>query len=607
MEKRWLVSRTNPEYIRYISKAASISPALSQILINRGLKTPQDINDFLKPGISGLSDPFELPGVQDAVERIKHALDINERILVHGDYDADGLTATAIMVHTLRMHGLDVHYFIPNRIAHGYGFNPAAVKIAKELGATLIITVDCGITSFEAAAYAKAEGIDVIITDHHEPMKTVTSNKFKATSKDIENSELNSSLIARHSLLKLPDAVAVINPKVSALPSPAGKSYQLSDLSGAGVAFKIAQALEQIGAKGPRGQGEKSRTLEPSNPSFLLLDLAAIGTMADVVPLTGENRIIVREGLKFIHEGRRCGIKALKNTAGLNGRQIRSELLSFTIIPRINAAGRLADSQDVVRLLLSDKEEEALELSSWLDRLNSERQKLDEEVYQEALSRLAAKEHDSVIVLSGEGWHQGVVGIVASRLAEKFYCPAFIFSEENGIAKGSARSIPSFDLCKGLSECKELLLSFGGHKQAAGIKLRAENISAFEKAMQGIIKSSLNKDDFMPCLDIDADITLAEANHNLVKELSMLEPLGCGNEKPFLGSKGLEVINPRIVGNNHLKMRLKQGPQTIDAIGFDMGEPSPPDTIDAVFTLDINEYNGNSYLQLNLKAFRPSQ
>ncbi|MFA4829009.1 MAG: DHH family phosphoesterase [Thermodesulfovibrionales bacterium] len=589
MEKRWLVSRTNPEYIRYISKAASISPALSQILINRGLKTPQEINDFLKPGISGLSDPFELPGIKTAVERIRHALDINERILVHGDYDADGLTATAIMVHALRMHGLDVHYFIPNRIAHGYGFNPAAVKIAKELGATLIITVDCGITSFEAAAYAKAEGIDVIITDHHEPVKhRIQDARYK-----IQDEKDRASCIVHHASFELPDAVAVINPKLETC------NLHLASLSGAGVAFKIAQALEQ-----------------PSNPSFLLLDLAAIGTMADVVPLTGENRIIVREGLKLIHEGRRLGIKALKSIAGLDGRQIRAELLSFTIIPRINAAGRLADSQDVVRLLLSDKEEEALELSSWLDRLNSERQKLDEEVYQEALSRLAAKEHDSVIVLSGEGWHLGVVGIVASRLAEKFYCPAFIFSEENGIAKGSARSIPSFDLCKGLSECNrlgrpagagELLLSFGGHKQAAGIKLRAENISDFEKAIQGVIKSSLSKDDFIPCLDIDADITLAEANHNLVKELSMLEPLGCGNEKPFLGSKGLEVINPRIVGNNHLKMRLKQGPQTIDAIGFDMGEPSPPDTIDAVFTLDINEYNGNSYLQLNLKAFRPSK
>ncbi|MEK7333681.1 MAG: DHH family phosphoesterase, partial [Nitrospirota bacterium] len=469
MHRKWLVSRTNPEYIRYISKAVSISPALSQILINRGLKTPQEINDFLKPGISGLSDPFELPGIKTAVERIKHALDINERILVHGDYDADGLTATAIMVHALRMHGLDVHYFIPNRIAHGYGFNPAAVKIAKELGATLIITVDCGITSFEAAAYAKAEGIDVIITDHHEPVKS----RIQDTGYRMQDKKEHASCIVHHASFELPDTVAVINPKLATC------NLQLASLSGAGVAFKIAQALcsasEQWTVPAHRHY-QQTPTLCTDTVNCLL-DLAAIGTMADVVPLTGENRIIVREGLKLIHEGRRLGIKALKSIAGLDGRQIRAELLSFTIIPRINAAGRLADSQDVVRLLLSDKEEEALELSSWLDRLNSERQKLDEEVYQEALSRLAAKEHDSVIVLSGEGWHLGVVGIVASRLAEKFYCPAFIFSEENGIAKGSARSIPSFDLCKGLSECNrlgrpagagELLLSFGGHKQAAG-------------------------------------------------------------------------------------------------------------------------------------------
>ncbi|TAL24512.1 MAG: single-stranded-DNA-specific exonuclease RecJ [Nitrospirae bacterium] len=572
MNRRWRVSRTNPEYIRYISKTASVSPVLAQILINRGLKTQQEINDFLNPDISGLSDPFELPGVKDAIERIKYALDINERVLVHGDYDADGLTATAIMVQALKMHGLDVHYFIPNRIAHGYGFNPPAVKTAKELGATLIITVDCGITSFEAAAAAKAEGIDVIITDHHEPVKAAT--------RDPQSPIPNPSFL-------VPDAVAVINPKLSAL------SSQLSALSGAGIAFKIAQALSAIDAT----------RCTPCD----LLDLAAIGTMADVVPLTGENRIIVKEGMRLIQEGRRLGIKALKNTAGLNGRQLRAGLLSFTIIPRINAAGRLADSQDVVRLLLSDEEEEALELSSWLDRLNSERQKLDEEVYQEAVSKLDATGSDSVIVLSGEGWHQGVVGIVASRLAEEFCRPAFIFSIENGIAKGSARSIPSFDLCRGLSECKHLLLSFGGHKQAAGVKLKAENISEFEKAMQAVIKSSLSDDDFISLLEIDADITLAEANHNLIKELSMLEPLGFGNEEPFLGSKRLDVINPRIVGNNHLKMKLKQGSQIIDAIGFDMGKPNPPDIIDAVFTLNINEYNGNSYLQLNLKAFRPSK
>ena len=297
MHRKWLVSRTNPDYIKYLSKAVSVSPAFAQVLVSRGIKTPQAINDFLNPHISGLSDPFEIDGVKTAVERIKHAADTNETVLVHGDYDADGLTATAIMVHALRTSGIDVHYFIPDRIAHGYGFNPVAVEEAKRLGATLIITVDCGITSFDAAACAKKEGIDVIITDHHEPV--LRSSKFKVQSSKLKDSKtLNSS-----NDYLLPEAVAVINPKLSSSGSP------LSILSGAGLAFKIAQALEHIGVKGSRGQGEKSRTLEPSNPSFLLLDLAAIGTMADVVPLTGENRILVKEGMKLIHEGRKTGGK----------------------------------------------------------------------------------------------------------------------------------------------------------------------------------------------------------------------------------------------------------------------------------------------------------
>ena len=583
MNRKWLVKRTNPEYIRYISKAASISPALAQILINKGLKTPNEINDFLNPHLSDLSDPFDLPGVKAAVERIKHSSNINERVLVHGDYDADGLTATGIMVHALRMLGLDVHYFIPNRITHGYGFSPASVKIAKELWATLIITVDCGITSFDAASYAKQEGIDVIITDHHEP---VAREQLSVSSFQIKNQQLTTNNYL------IPDAIAVINPKLST------RNSKLETLSGAGVAFKIAQALDSsLATRLPAEEGHSS----------LLLDLAAIGTMADVVPLTGENRIIVKEGMKLIQNNQRQGIKALKSVAGLDNRELKAELLPFTIIPRINAAGRIADSSDVIRLLLSDIEGEAADLSSWLDRLNSERQKIEEEVYQEALAKLNIEGINSVIVLSGDRWHQGVVGIVASRLAEEFHRPAFILSVENGVAKGSARSIPSFDICKGLAECRDILLSFGGHKQAAGVRLRVENIPDFEKALQDIIKNSLTEDDFIPSLEIDADIALSEVNHSLIKELSMLEPLGYGNAEPFLGSRRLEVVNPRIVGNNHLKMRLKQGSQSIDSIGFDMGDPNPPAIIDAVFTPTVNEYNGNSYLQLNLKAFRPSR
>jgi single-stranded-DNA-specific exonuclease len=575
MHGKWLVNRTNPEYIKYLSKTASVSPAFAQVLVSRGIKTPQAIDSFLNPHISGLSDPFEIDGVITAVERIKHAADTNETVLVHGDYDADGLTATAVMVHALRASGIDVHYFIPGRIAHGYGFNPAAVKAAKKLGATLIITVDCGITSFDAASRAKKEGIDVIITDHHEPIRQSPMARGQSSAGDSPQ-------------FLVPDAIAVINPKLTPHAS------HLTVLSGAGLAFKIAQALSTLHAS----------RLTPHE----LLDLAAIGTMADVVPLTGENRILVKEGMKLIHEGRRQGIRTLKSIAGIDKRELRAGLLSFTLIPRINAAGRISDSRDVVRLLLSEAEGKAEDLGSWLDRLNSERQKIEEAVYQEACQALMAM-HDVpvIIVLSGKGWHQGVVGIVASRIAEEFYRPTVILSIEDGIAKGSGRSIPSFDLCRGLAECRELLLSFGGHRQAAGVRLRVENIPLFEKAMQRIVEASLPKEDLVPALGIDADVSLSEVTRNLIREIAMLEPLGCSNTEPFLAARKLEVVNPRIVGNNHLKMKLKHGSHSVDAIGFDMGSTEVTGAVDAVFTPAINEYNGSSYLQLSLKALRPAK
>ncbi|MDP3047866.1 MAG: DHH family phosphoesterase [Thermodesulfovibrionales bacterium] len=578
MNRRWLVSRTNPDYIKYLSKAVSVSPAFAQVLISRGLKTPQAINDFLNPHISGLSDPFEIDGVKTAVERIKHAVDTNETVLVHGDYDADGLTATAIMVHALRTSGIDVHYFIPDRIAHGYGFNPVAVEEAKRLGATLIITVDCGITSFDAAACAKKEGIDIIITDHHEPViRAVEQQRSRAEG-------YSATALLRY---LLPEAIAVVNPKLQT------HNSKLSTLSGAGLAFKIAQALSTL-------HGSQFAVND-------LLDLAAIGTMADVVPLTGENRILVKEGMKLIHEGRRQGIKTLKSVAGLDKRELRAGLLSFTLIPRINAAGRISDSSDVVRLLLSETEGEAADLGLWLNRLNSERQKIEEAVYQKAREALQVMHDERAIVLSGEGWHQGVVGIVASRIAEEFYRPTFILSIEDGIAKGSGRSIPSFDLCSGLDRCREFLLSFGGHRQAAGVRLKVENIPLFEKAMQRIVETALSKEDLVPSLEIDADVALSEVNHNLIREIAMLEPVGYSNAEPFLAARKLEVVNPRIVGNNHLKMKLKHGAHSVDAIGFDMGSTEVSGAVDAVFTPTLNEYNGSSYLQLNLKALRPSQ
>ena len=584
MHSRWLINRTNPEYVRYLSKTASISPVFAQVLINRGLKTVSDINDFLYPSMTGFSDPFELPSMKTAIARVKLALHRHERILVHGDYDADGLTATAIMLQALRCIGLEAGYFVPNRMLHGYGFNKPAVDMAKKLGVKLIITVDCGTNSFEAVSCADKAGIDVIITDHHEPL-IKQSSEFGVRSSELKISDSHDFL--------LPEAAAVVNPKLET------HNSKLSNLSGAGVAFKFAEALAREGG------------LPYSRDDVIpLLDLAALGTMADVVPLTGENRIIVKEGLKFIQTGSRPGIRALKEVSGLNGKETRAGRLSYTLVPRINAAGRMADSQDVVELLISESEEESLKLSLWLDDLNRKRQEIEGEVYQEALERLREAEMAPAIVLAGEGWHQGVLGIVASKIAEEFYRPVFIFTLENGVAKGSARSVPSFDICKGLAESRELLLSFGGHKQAAGIKLKAEDLPAFERAIRGIVKGCLNESELQPILEIDANIRLSEVTHELVAEFSLLEPFGLENPEPLIGAKGLEVVSPKIVGNKHLKMRLKKESVSLDAIGFDMAglleELQASPVVEAVFTPAFNDWNNNRYLQLIVKAIRPS-
>jgi single-stranded-DNA-specific exonuclease len=576
MHRRWLVNRTNPEYIQYVSRTASVSSVLAQILINRGFKSPGEISSFLNPDISQLSDPFDIQGMKTAVDRIIAASKQGERVFVHGDYDADGLSSTAIMLRALKMLGIDCCYFIPNRMEHGYGFNPPSVKNAEQLGANLIITVDCGITSFEAAALCRKSGIDVIITDHHEPIRK-------------ENSVHDSRFTFQD--LLLPDALAVINPKIS------NPDSEISNLSGAGIAFKVAQALAMV---------------HDSRFTFHdLLDLAALGTMADVVPLTGENRIIVKEGLKLLKNGGRPGIEALKSAAGIIGKDLRTGLLLFSIIPRINAAGRISDAANVIKLLLTDLEDEANDIAISLNKLNSERQQIEEKVYQEALCKLRNQGIRSVIVLASEGWHKGVVGIVASRIAEEFYRPVFVLSIEDNIARGSARSIPSFDLNRALSDCKELLKGFGGHKQAAGLELDSQGISCFEDRINSIADKRLAEEDFVPSLELDADIDFSDIGFNLTKEFAMLEPFGFGNPEPLLGSKGLEILYPRILKDTHLKMKLKQNNQSIDAIGFNMASffenLAVTNRVDAVFTPTVNEWEGVRSIQLNVKALRPGK
>lgn len=589
---RWLVNRTNPEYVKHISRLASVSPPFATALIKRGLKTPEQLNAFLNPDPSRLSNPAELPDIKIAVNRIREAKRRGEKILIYGDYDADGVTGTAIMLEGLERIGADASYFIPNRMTHGYGFSIAGVQKAKEVGASLIITVDCGITSFEAVSNANSLGIDVIITDHHEPIKrTDDSEQLAVSSKTAHSSQLT----AHCSLYIMPEALAIVNPKLMPHLPIFPPSHHPPTLSGAGVAFKVIQYL--LGGR--------------LDDVYDLFDLAAIGTGADVVPVTGDNRIILKEGLKLIQSGQRAGIKALKDISGIRDGLFKTSHLYFGLIPRINAAGRIADASDVVRLLITKSGAEAEALARWLNDLNCKRQAISEIVYSDAKEMCQKMDNNyGAIVIASEGWHPGVVGIVASKIAEEYYRPTFILSIDNAIARGSARSIQPFDIHHGLLRCRDILKGFGGHKQAAGLSLLSENIEQFRTIISGIVRHSLSEEDLVPALHVDTDVRLSDINIELINEISRLEPFGYDNDIPLFGAKELEVIQSRVIGNNHLKMYLRQGEQKIDSIGFSFGGQldivGQCGLIDAVFSPVINEWNGKKCIQLNLKAIRPS-
>jgi len=556
--KRWLVKKTNEDYIKYLMKVCCISYPLAQILINRGIKTPDAVSYFIEPTLAKLYDPFEIKGIQKAKEIIVSAIKSGKKILIHGDYDTDGLTATAIMVITLKRIGADVIYFIPHRLTDGYGFNNKGVEYAKKLGVSLIITVDCGISSHKTVKMAKENGISVVITDHHEPLR---DDKGK---------------------IILPEAEAIVNPLLSNENKP--------NISGSTVALKLAMALLGI-----------EETID-------FFDLACLGTIADMVPLVGDSRVIAKEGLKIINTQPRVGIKALKDVSSI--KNITAKLLSFTLIPRINASGRIDNAEQVIKLFLTEDYEEAILLAKKLNDLNMKRQQIEEEVFQEAVHIVQKKGYEHCIIVASEGWHEGVVGIVASRLMEIFYRPTFVMKIMGDITKGSARSIPPFDIYSGLCNCKDILLSFGGHRQAAGVTLKTKYIKEFEKRMNKIIKQSLTQEEMIPFLTIDASIALKDVNFSLVNEISKLEPFGYGNPEPLFGTKAMEVINPRIVGNNHLKMFLKHNSIVLDAIGFEMGNIISTlkylEKVDAVYTPIINEWEGNKLLQLRLYALRES-
>lgn len=584
MKKRWVVYEQDLRLQDYISKSLQINPLIAQILINRGIKTVEGINDFLTSSINNLHDPFLLPDMKKAVERIGRAISSGEGILIYGDYDVDGVTATSLLYLFFKEIGYDASYYIPHRLREGYGLREDAIYKIKENGIGLIITADCGTTSNPQVAAAQGLGIDVIITDHHEPPDV------------------------------LPQAYAVINPNRT------DSLYPFRDLAGVGVAMKLAQGVLQ-GFKGSRIQGFKEIkefndpvTPQPLDPILhKYLDLVALGTIADVSPLIGENRKLVKEGLKLLSKGERKGIAALKLVSNLDGQNISVGIVGFTLAPRINAAGRLDNADIGVMLLTTDSEEEAMRCAKMMDEKNRERQRIEEEILNEVRERIN-KDIDinnaKAIVLSSENWHQGVIGIIASRIVDEYYRPTILISmRENGIGKGSARSIPAFHLYDGLLECSSYLDAFGGHKYAAGITIRKENINPFSEKINEIVRARLKEEDFIPRFYIDSEVNINDLNFKILKGLELLEPFGISNPEPVFSISDVEALYPKIVGKNHLKLKVRQERAQADAIGFNMGEKiqmfnKSESGFDIAVTPRLNEWQGTLSIQMKIKDIR---
>ena len=565
-KKRWRVREPELALQKTLAASLNISTITSQLLINRGISDIQQAERFLSSTLSDIRSPLGMKGMKEGVERVQKALHNKEKIAIYGDYDVDGITSTSILLMFLKSAGANVSYYIPERIAEGYGLNADAISKLAERGVTLLITVDCGISDHAELKLAKGLGIDVIVTDHHE----VPGD--------------------------LPPAYAIINPKQSGCPFP------FKNLAGVGVAFNFIIALRAS----LRDEGFWKEKEVPNLKEYL--DLVALGTIADVVPLVDENRIFVKYGLMELTASTKPGIIALKEISGLNDVPINAGMVGYRLAPRINAAGRVGKGVDGVRLLTSESYDEAASIAKLLDDGNKERQGLEEVILREATGMVESGliSDRKSIVLASENWHPGVIGIVASRIAEKYYRPTVMIAIKDGVGKGSARSIHSFMLYEGLKECSHLLNEFGGHDYAAGLSINEENIEKFRDAFERVASNKLSDEDMVPEMDIDATMDLNDVTEGLVNELDNLAPFGEANPEPLLCSTGLGIADCKVVGNNHLKMRVKQGRTVRDAIGFGMGNLnlSPGINLDTAFIPQINLWNGGKSIQLKLKDVR---
>lgn len=550
----WKFAKQNGTTQQWMDDGTELSPVIQELLLQRGIQTLEEAHSFLNPSIENLIDPLQLSAIDIATERVHQAIKANEKILVYGDYDADGVSSTTVLIQALQELGADCDFYIPNRFTEGYGPNELAFRAAYENGYTLIITVDTGIASVHEAAVAKELGIDLIITDHHEPQE------------------------------KLPDAFAIIHPKCS-------PNYPFKELAGVGVAFKFAQSL-----------------LGYFPEQFL--DLVAIGTIADLVPLESENRILAYYGLRQISVTKRAGLVALKKLCNMEGNTTEEDV-GFLIGPRLNAVGRLQDADLAVQLLMTAEKDEAEELAKIVESLNQDRQKIVATIVKEVEETVQIDTNKGVIVVAKEGWNEGVLGIVASSLVRKYDRPAIVLriNEENGTAKGSARSIPAFDLFQNCMNVKELFTHFGGHSQAAGMTLPVENVSKLEQALDAIIQEQLTPDDFKQEIYVSKSLEIEDINEALIEEMKHLAPFGMANPKPKFHIKH-QPTDIRQLGNmkKHLKLMFKNQASSLEGIAFGMGDLaahiSPSAKLSVVGELGINEWNGIRKPQIIIEDMR---
>lgn len=562
---RWLACSADEETQELLARELGINPIVSQILTSRNILNIDKAKKYLSPSLHDLHNPFLMKDIHEGVHRLIKAVYLGEKIAVYGDYDADGVTSVVALLKFFHEIGLTADFYIPDRINYGYGLHKHIIDEIKASGAALIITVDCGISDHEQVSYAGSVGLDVIIIDHH---------------------EISGSL---------PDAIAAINPHRSDCRFP------FKHLAAVGVVFNFLIALRG----GLRREGFWANRRYPNLKSYL--DLVALGTIGDISPLVDENRIFAKVGLELISDGVRTGVRALKEVCGLEHQAVDAGKTSYTLLPRINAAGRVASPDVAVQLLLTDNMDEARQLARRLDDYNRRRQAMEKTIFQDIVKEIeqsGGPENRSSLVFASSEWHPGVVGIVASKLVDRFSRPVILISLNNGIGKGSGRSIADFDLHRGLKECEPFLLAYGGHQYAAGISILEENIEKFADVLDSVIREGADISEFVPRTLIDAQCKLKDVNCDLLFQIRTLEPFGSGNPEPVICARNVNVASSEVVGNNHLRIKVHEDGVFCDSIWFRKGEflnSLSGFLLDIAFTPKFNDWKRSGDIQLKMR------